>query len=253
MKPLIRSRALIVDDEVAARNDLRELLTDHPGIEIVGEAKSAADALDQFRENKPDLIFLDVRMPRRDGFSLLPELRPVPDIVFVTAYDCFAVRAFEVNAVDYLVKPIAPERLAHALARIRKKEKRRLTRFDEQDFIILYSDMQVCVVLPHEITHIEAEQNYSHVHIANRNSILVRRKMGEWMKILPPSLFCRPYRSLIVNRRAVKELVPLPRKHAALTFAGNEGPIQLGRGPARRLRHALREMTENPPKGQLRH
>lgn len=244
MKVGIHRRALIVDDEAAARKDLRELLAAHQEIEIVGEAKNVTDALAQFRKTKPNLIFLDVQMPRRDGFSLLPDLIPVPDIIFVTAYDCFAVRAFEVNAVDFLVKPIAAERLSLSLARLGRNEKRRPQRFDEQDLIILHSDLQVRVVLPREITHIEAVQNYSRVHIASRNPILMRRRMAEWMKVLPEKLFCRPYRSLIVNRRAVKELLPLPRKHAALTFSGEASPLHLGRGPARRLRHSLREMTK---------
>lgn len=237
--PPKRRRALLVDDEASARKDLRELLLAHPEIEVVGEAKNVTEALDLYRSEKPDLIFLDVQMPRRDGFSLLPELQPVPDIIFVTGYDAFAVKAFEVNAVDYLIKPVIPERLALALAKINSGEKRKPKRLEPHEFIILHTDLEVRVVLPAEITHIDAEENYSRVHLANREPILMRRKMSEWMKILPPKMFQRPYRSLIVNRTTVKDLEPLPHNHSIVTFSGDDSRVELGRGASRRLRRAL--------------
>lgn len=117
----MKRRALMVEDEDDAREYLRGLLKAHPDVEIVGEAENVTEAIGKFKELKPDLIFLDVQMPKRDGFSLLPELRPAPDIIFVTAYDTFAVKAFEVNAVDFLLKPISAERLALALAPTRPR------------------------------------------------------------------------------------------------------------------------------------
>jgi len=111
-------RALIVDDEAPARELLRALLASHRNVEVVGEANCIAAAASLYTDLRPEIVFLDVQMPNGDGFSLLPKLRPMPAVIFVTAYEKFAVRAFEVNAVDYLLKPFRPERLADALQRI---------------------------------------------------------------------------------------------------------------------------------------
>jgi two-component system LytT family response regulator len=235
-------RALIIDDEAPARKGLRELLAARTDVEVVGEAASAIEAIAEFHRVRPDLIFLDVQMPRRDGFSILSELQPAPDIIFVTAYDCFAVKAFEVNAVDYLVKPIPPERLTLALARLAKPAKRKAKPFASDDHVILHSNREVRVVLATEITHIEAEHNYTHVHTVNRKPMLVRRRMSEWERLLPPEIFVRPDRSVIVNRRAVKELVPQPRDHARVAFFDQTAEVELGRGASRRLRRMLLEL-----------
>src|SRR5580765_713842 len=113
-------RALIIDDERLARNGLRRLLAAHPDVEIVGEAANADEALQAIRVLDPDLIFLDVEMPGRNGFELLQDLEDVPVTIFTTAYDQYAVRAFEASALDYLVKPISQERLEASLARARR-------------------------------------------------------------------------------------------------------------------------------------
>src|SRR5512140_1560367 len=113
-------KALLVDDEPPARDLLRRLLAAHAAtVRVVGEARSVADAAEKCARLRPDLVFLDVQMPREDGFALLPRLTPpLPAVIFVTAYDTFAVRAFDANAADYLLKPVTPARLARALARI---------------------------------------------------------------------------------------------------------------------------------------
>ena len=111
-------RALIIDDEAPARDLLWALLADHPNVKVVGEANCATAAASLYADLRPEVVFLDVHMPNGDGFSLLPKLQPMPAVIFVTAYDRFAVRAFEVNAVDYLLKPIRSDRLADALQRI---------------------------------------------------------------------------------------------------------------------------------------
>ncbi|MEO7733217.1 MAG: response regulator, partial [Kofleriaceae bacterium] len=110
-------RVLIIDDERLARSELRRLLGAHPELEIVGEARNADEALDQIARFAPDLVFLDVRMPGCDGFELLERLDDAPAVIFTTAFDQYALRAFEVSALDYLVKPIRPDRLAAALAK----------------------------------------------------------------------------------------------------------------------------------------
>jgi len=116
-------RALIVDDERLARKELMKLLEDHPMIEVVGEAMNAEEATQMVNELNPDLLFLDIQMPGKTGFQLLEELDSVPLVVFTTAYDEFALKAFEVNALDYLLKPIQPERLAEAVSKLADKER----------------------------------------------------------------------------------------------------------------------------------
>src|SRR4249920_1976437 len=114
-------RALIVDDERLARKELMKLLEDHPMIEVIGEAVNADEANQMVNDLNPDLLFLDIQMPGKTGFQLLEELDSVPLVVFTTAYDEFALKAFEVNALDYLLKPVVPARLAAALARVRPR------------------------------------------------------------------------------------------------------------------------------------
>lgn len=232
-------RTLIIDDEAPAREALRELLAAHPEIEIVGEAGSAAEALALYRKLQPDLLFLDVQMPKKDAFFLLPELLPLPDIIFVTAYDCFAVKAFEVNAADYLVKPVLPERLTLALSRIAKLGTRKAKPFASDDSIILRSELGARVVLATEIVFIEAEGNYSRVHIANKDSMFIRRKMAEWQRLLPVETFQRVNRSTIVNLHVVREIRSLPHHHASISFTGSPLQIELRRLASRRLRKAL--------------
>ena len=116
-------RALIVDDERLARKELIKLLEDHPSIEVVGEAMNADEAEQMVNELNPDLLFLDIQMPGRTGFQLLESLDSAPLVVFTTAYDEFALKAFEVNALDYVLKPIHPERLSEAVQKIHEKEK----------------------------------------------------------------------------------------------------------------------------------
>lgn len=235
----MKHRALIVEDEDDAREFLRGLLKAHPEVEIVGEAENVTEAIAIFKERKPNLIFLDVQMPKRDGFSLLPELRPVPDIIFVTAYDVFAVKAFEVNAVDFLLKPISTERLALALDRLSNRVPRKAKPFAHDDRVFLYSDLEIRVVLAADIMRIEAEQNYCRVHITNHEPMLVRRTMAEWKRLLPEKYFLRVNRSTFINLYAVKEIVPLPNHHTTVSFVGGSATIELSRIPSRRLRKGV--------------
>ena len=123
-------KAFIVDDERLARTELRRLLTEHPEIEIAGEARNGEEALALVAQFSPDLLFLDIQMPQMSGFDVLERLDDVPQVIFTTAYDAYAIKAFEVNALDYLMKPIAPARLAAALARsVRDPDRREWSEF----------------------------------------------------------------------------------------------------------------------------
>lgn len=246
-------RALIVDDEPPARELLRRLLAAHAEIDVVGEARSAADAAEQCTRLRPDVVFLDVQMPREDGFALLPRLTPpLPAIVFVTAYDEFAVRAFDVNAADYLLKPVAPDRLARALARVAAPpafteatpaSSPNAPRLQASDTLFLRTDQNLQTVPVLAVTHIVAEENYTRVHLADGAALLLRRTMNEWEALLPVSHFFRIERSLIVNRTSVLRLDVISRDVAHAHLAGRREPLVLARRASLRLRQALEENT----------
>lgn len=241
MKPL-ELRSIIVDDEAPAREQLQERLLAHPNVQVVGEASSVATAVALCADLRPNLVFLDVQLWDGDGFSVLPRLDPLPAVIFVTAYDQYAVRAFEINAIDYLLKPVRPDRLAHALERIiRQPQPTHTEALLEDDRIFLRSDTRMRVVIVTEISGIEAQENYSLVRLFDGTSTLMRKPMSEWERGLPATRFLKPHRSLIVNREAVRKIVMQERDEITVELAGFPEPVRLGRRAALRLRRALRE------------
>jgi two-component system LytT family response regulator len=200
-------RALIVDDEPLARSNIAVLLRADPEIGIVGECGSGAEAIGEIRVAKPDLLFLDVQMPECDGFDVLELLGiDLPAaIVFVTAYDQYALRAFEAGALDYLLKPFDNARFELALSRAKQRirlganQPRRLERF------AIKSTGELCFVKISEIDWIEAADYYACLHVGAR-SHLIRRSMAELEGDLDPKLFCRVHRSGIVNLDRVRSL-----------------------------------------------
>lgn len=233
-------RAIIVDDEAPARERLQELLTVHSHVTVVGEANSVANAATLCADLQPNLLFLDVQLEDEISFALLPKLAPVPAIIFVTAYVEFAIRAFEVNAIDYLLKPISPERLADSLQRIIHQPQPVFTeKLKENDQIYLNSTRHRMVYVT-EISGIEAEDNYSLVRLTNGNSCMIRRSMTEWEKALPKGIFLRPHRSLILNIQAVEKILMTRRSEIEFEVAGFPKPILLGRRAAARVKRALR-------------
>ena len=164
--------ALIVDDERLARLELHRLLGAYPEVEIVGEARNAEEALELVPKLAPDVIFLDIQMPGMSGFDLLERLEDVPQVIFTTAYDAYALKAFEVNALDYLLKPIAPARLEAALAKVRIAPRQgRLERVFVRD-----GDRCWIVRLP-DIFLLESEGNYTRVWFGNERP-LIRRSLN---------------------------------------------------------------------------
>jgi len=234
-------RTMIVDDEAPAREFLGDLLSAHPHVKIVGEANSVATAASLYADLRPDLIFLDVQMPDGDGFSLLPKLEPLPTIIFVTAFDAFAIRAFDVNAIDYLLKPVCADRLAQALERIvHKPPPTNPQKLREDDRIVMKSDARMHVVFVSQISGIEAQENYTRIYLSNGSTEFLRRKMNDWEKVLPETLFLRLDRSLIVNLNHVGKLVTEDRDTSSLEMTGFPKPVPLKRVATALLRKALR-------------
>lgn len=204
-------RALLVDDEPLARQELRTLLADFPSVEICGEAANAREAIKLIEQLAPDLIFLDVAMPGATGFDLLAKLpTPRPHVVFTTAFDAFAVRAFDVNALDYLLKPVHPQRLRAALARLPARDDRSAGEtaapaaaepegnLGEDDRVFVREGERCWFVPVRSIRLLEAEGNHTHVHF-DREKPLLYRTLTSMEQRLPAKLFLRANRSQLVN------------------------------------------------------
>ena len=207
MKAVPLIRAFIVDDESISRRNVATLLREDPEIEIVGECGSGAAALKEIRRLRPELVFLDVQMPECDGFDVLEQLgeEPMPEIVFVTAYDRYALRAFDTGALDYLLKPFDDDRFARALnrAKARIADRRSAPRRAERLAIKGTGDITFLNVA--EIDWIEAADYYASLHVGQK-SYLLRRSIASLEQTLDRDVFCRIHRSTIVNVTRVQAL-----------------------------------------------
>ncbi len=225
-------KALIVDDERLARTELRRLLAQHPEIEIAGEARNGEEALGMIAQLSPDLLFLDIQMPRMSGFDLLERLDDVPQVIFTTAYDAYAIKAFEVNALDYLMKPIAPARLATALAKLRPRSgPTRLERVFVRD-----GDRCWIVALP-DIFLLESEGNYTRVHF-NGQRPLIRRSLNTLEAQLDPAMFFRANRKEILNLKWIDKVDLGVAGGLSVTLRGGRA-VEMSRRQSGRLREIL--------------
>lgn len=218
-------QALIVDDEPLARQRLRALLAEEDAVEVVGECADGVEALQAIRERAPDLVFLDVQMPALDGFGVLEQLPAdeLPVVIFVTAYDRYAIRAFEVHALDYLLKPFDRERFHKAVERARSRLRQpRAADVDPQmlallddvksgrktlERLVIKSAGRVYFLRTDELDWIEAAGNYLRLHVGS-DTHLLRETMNNLESRLDPERFLRVHRSTIVNIERIKELQP---------------------------------------------
>lgn len=202
-------RALIVDDEPLARSNLAVLLRMDPEIGSIRECGSGAEAIGEMRVAHPDLLFLDVQMPECDGFDVIEMLGKdlPPAVVFVTAYDQYALRAFEAGALDYLLKPFDNARFELALGRAKQRIRLGRDRTQRLERVAIKNAGEVCFVKIAEIDWIEAADYYACLHVGTRSHLL-RRSMAELEEDLDPSIFCRVHRSSIVNLERVRGLKP---------------------------------------------
>jgi len=222
----MKTTALIVDDEPLARDRLQKLLDDVPDMTVIGQCTNGKQALKMIREKRPSLVFLDVQMPELDGFGVLGELQPdeMPVVIFVTAHDKFALKAFEVHAVDFLLKPFDRERFQTALKRAKERIAQKRPGELDQRLAALLAEMKpegaalermavktsgrVIFIKTADIDWIEAADNYVNLHVGNE-SHLHRETLTALAERLPPKKFMRISRSTIVNVDRIKELQPL--------------------------------------------
>jgi two-component system, LytTR family, response regulator len=200
-------RTLVVDDEPLARSNLTVLLRLDPDIEIAGECSSGLQAVKEIRSRRPELVFLDVQMPECDGFDVVEKLGGdlPPAVVFVTAYDQYALKAFEAGALDYLLKPFDNARFARALARAKEKVAHTRESPVRSDRLVIKGAGQITFVKISEIDWIEASDYYASLHVRSETHLL-RRRMSELERDLDPSMFCRIHRSSIVNLNRIRSL-----------------------------------------------
>lgn len=205
-------KAIVVDDSRLARNELKRLLKEFDNIQVTGEAANASEAKDKIEDEKPELVFLDIQMPGKDGFELLEDLEYIPEIIFTTAYDEYAIKAFEYNALDYLMKPVDKDRLSAAISKtaekIRKKkigdEEEKMT-IDDQVFV---KDGERCwFVHLTQVRLFEVDGNYTKIYFED-NKPMIPRTLNYLESRLDPKTFFRANRQQIINLKWVEKIEP---------------------------------------------
>ena len=243
-------RVILVDDEALARQGLRNLLTKQSGVQVVGEAECAEDALRMIERERPDGIFLDIRMPETDGFELLSSLKASPPVIFVTAYTEYAVRAFEVQAVDYLLKPVRPKRLTQAIRRLQAVVdaggSEQIT-YGMTDRICLRTPEKTLIVPLCDIIVLQAEKDFTWVTAAETPPLMICQSLGAYERNLPNPPFLRIDRSTIINLTHLHSLEISPTRGAHIFMEGASSSIPIGRAALRRLRLAIPQYLSNLP------
>jgi two-component system, LytTR family, response regulator len=227
--------ALLIDDEPLAREEFRRLLAAHAEIGIVGEAATLPEARPLLQRDNYDVVFLDIQLRGGTGFDLVPDVRLAARIVFVTAYDRFALRAFEVNALDYLMKPVRPDRLAAAVQRLLAPVTDSAARMDSElplgpdDCVYLKNDTKARLVPIDLISAIFSNENYSDVQLRTGERFLTRRTMKAWERTLPASHFMRVHRQALVNLACIERQRRDTRETAELNVLGAREPVPVSR------------------------
>jgi two-component system, LytTR family, response regulator len=240
-------KALIVDDERLARQELKSLLSDYPEIEIIGECNNADAAIEQIKELKPDLVFLDIQMPGKTGFDVLNELDAVPKVIFVTAYDDYALKAFEVNALDYLLKPVQPKRLDEALKKVLvKQEAQQVPSVDksaiqdvlgENDQVFVKDGERCWFVKLSDIRLFESEGNYIRVYFEN-NRPLILKSLNTLEERLNSKMFFRASRKHIINLKWVESIESWFNGGLMVKLKGGE-QVEVSRRQSARFRETM--------------
>ena len=245
MQPI---RCLLVDDERLARELLREQLAEYPAFTVVAEAPDIIQALGAVRLHSPDLIFLDIQMPGGDGFELLRQLMPnPPHVVFETAHDRYALRAFEVNALDYLLKPLMPRRFREAISKVERRIRLEtaaephcpdLPPLRAADLIHVPAGHSGCFIRMQDILYITSQGNYTAVVTSDQQQFLLRQTLADWLKRLPKEGFLQVDRTCIIHLRRIAR-AQLSAHAALVRFGDSSAVLELGRSAAERLKRAM--------------
>ncbi len=234
-----RFTALLVDDERLARKELRSMLAEHQNIEVIGEAENVQQALELIQQSEPDVVFLDIQMPGGSGFTLLEQTAPSFKVIFVTAFDAHAIRAFEVNALDYLLKPINPERLTQAIDRLSSGEpatSQTQRRLEYEDRLFIEVNERSHFVKVSDIVFISAAGDYSEVVTRDGPKSLVLKPLKEWEERLPEKHFTRIHRSSIINLDYVEKVETWFNRSYRIHLQKVKEPLIMSRRYAARLK-----------------
>jgi len=233
-------RALVVDDERLARVELRAMLAAHPEIQVIGEAAGVEEALTTIARDRPDLVFLDIQLGHETGFDLLARTEPTFEVIFVTAYDEHAIRAFEVNAADYLLKPVRADRLASALERLEagpRSDGADAPRLELEDRLFVRAGTQWRFLQVAAIISIEARGDYTRLRTVDGAALLLGKALRIWERQLPERTFVRIHRSTIVNLDQVDRVEEWSGQTFHVYLRGVPEPYQMSRRYAARLKH----------------
>jgi two-component system LytT family response regulator len=241
-------KALLVDDERLARTQLRSQLAHFPSVQVVAEADSVIRAVEAVEKHRPDVVFLDIQMPGSTGFDFLEKASGEFKVIFVTAFDRFAMRAFEVNALDYLLKPVRVERLSAAVERISLAVPRRrgergsanAAPLEYSDYLFVCSSSSARFLKIRTIKYIVAAGSYSEVYAADGRKWMLLQPIKEWEERLPTQQFVRTHRSCIINLDYVDRVEPLGNDTFDVLLRGERAPLPISRRYAHILKDRLR-------------
>lgn len=234
-------KAIIVDDERLARQELKTMLTEHKDIEVIAECANTTEAKEKINRLKPDVVFLDIQMPGKSGLELAQELTPLPALIFITAHDEYAIRAFEINALDYLLKPMQAQRLAEAIKKLYLKEEESPQEFrtilTDEDQVFLKDGERCWFVKLAEVRMFESEGNYVRV-LFEKNRPLILRSLNNLELRLCPTNFFRASRKHIINLKWIEKIELWFNGGLIVTLKGGE-KIELSRRQAVRLKDRM--------------
>lgn len=232
-------RAILVDDERLARKELRSMLSEHASVEVIGEAENVEQAIRLIEAQHPQVVFLDIQMPGESGFALLEKVAADFKVIFVTAFDAYAIRAFEVNALDYLLKPINPQRLAGALERLSAGEippAPAARKLEYEDRLFIEVDEHSRFLKIDSIVCISAAGDYSEIVTSDGRKALVLKSLKEWEDRLPEKYFTRIHRSTIINLEYIERIVGWFNRSYRVHLRHLEEPLTMSRRYAVRLK-----------------
>ena len=236
-------KAIIIDDERLARNELKKLLQEFPEVEVIGEAANANEGIEKIESLNPDLIFLDIQMPGKSGFDMLTQIERAPHVIFVTAYDEHALKAFEVNALDYLMKPVEPKRLADALLKVRQKDEEELLSYNnrgllhENDQVFVKDGERCWFVKLSDVRLFESVGNYAKVFFGS-NKPLILKSLNALEERLDDKVFFRANRKHIINLRMIDKIEPYFNGGLLLDLTGGE-KIEVSRRQAVKFKEMM--------------
>jgi two-component system, LytTR family, response regulator len=236
-------KVILIDDERLARSELKRLLQEFPDVEIIGEAANADEAIEKIEALNPDLIFLDIQMPGKTGFDLLTQLEKAPHVIFVTAYDEYALKAFDVNALDYLMKPVEPKRLADALLKVKQKDEEEMLSYNnrgvlgEHDQVFVKDGERCWFVKLSDVRLFESVGNYAKVFFGI-NKPLILKSLNALEERLDEKVFFRANRKHIINLRKIEKIEPYFNGGLLLDLIGGE-KIEVSRRQAVKFKEMM--------------